>query len=87
MASHLLSIALTVEQHDKGDFYWVILESFDDSMEFEPLMEAGKGFQTYIDALQAGYVALKGLSDDLKIGPRDDNNSDTGDEEPLADPR
>jgi hypothetical protein len=43
-------------------------------MEFEPLMEAATGFATYADALQAGYVVLKGLSDDLSVGPREEGD-------------
>jgi hypothetical protein len=74
MAGQLISIALTVEQHDAGDYFWVLLESFDNSMEFEPLMEAATGFATYADALQAGYVVLRGLSDDLKVGPREEED-------------
>ena len=74
MAGQLISIALTVDQHDAGDYFWALLESFDNSMEFEPLMEAATGFATYGDALQAGYVVLKGLSDDLKVGPREEGD-------------
>jgi hypothetical protein len=74
MAGQLISIALTVDQHDAGDYFWVLLESFDNSMEFEPLMEAATGFATYGDALQAGYVVLKGLSDDLGVGPREEGD-------------
>ncbi|KWT71767.1 hypothetical protein APY03_6493 [Variovorax sp. WDL1] len=80
MARPLLSIALTVDQHEEGDFYWVLIESFDHSMEFEPLMESGKGFATYIDALEAGFLALKALSEDLVTGPRDEvDEDDSGD--------
>jgi hypothetical protein len=74
MAGQLISIAVTVDQHDAGDYFWVLLESFDNSMEFEPLMEAATGFATYADALQAGYVVLKGLSDDLNVGPREEGD-------------
>lgn len=83
MARPLLSIALTVDQHEEGDFYWVLIESFDHSMEFEPLMESGKGFATYIDALEAGFSALKALSEDLVMGPRDEiDEDDAGDDGP-----
>lgn len=81
MAGQLISIALTVDQHDAGDYFWVLLESFDNSMEFEPLMEAATGFATYADALQAGYIVLKGLSEDLDVGPREE----TGEDAALAD--
>lgn len=92
MAGQLISIALTVDQHDDGDYFWVLLESFDHSMEFEPLMEAATGFASYADALQAGYAVLRGLSDDLGIGPREDDEEpdvvsvDDDDQEDL-DPR
>jgi hypothetical protein len=79
MAGQLISISLTVDQHDAGDYFWVLLESFDNSMEFEPLMEAATGFATYGDALHAGYVVLKGLSDDLDIGPREEDEVDDSD--------
>lgn len=70
--SELLSLALTVDRHDDGYYFWVILESFDHSNEFESLMEAASGFPTYVAALQAGAVALIGLSDDPAVGPLDD---------------
>jgi len=76
MAGQLISIALTVDQHDAGDYFWVLLESFDNSMEFEPLMEAATGFSTYLEALQAGYAVLKGMSDDLNLGPREEGEDE-----------
>jgi len=89
MAGQLISIALTVDQHDEGDYFWVLLESFDNSMEFEPLMEAAKGFPTYAEALQAGYVVLKGLSEDLNVGPREevDEDIEAEEENALGNPR
>ncbi len=72
MSSHLLSLALTVEQHGEADFSWVILESFDFSNTFEVLMESVHGFRTYIEALDAGHAAIKLLSTDLDIGPREE---------------
>jgi hypothetical protein len=72
MAGQLISIALTVDQHDNGDYFWVLLESFDNSMEFESLMEAAKGFHTYGEALQAGYAVLRGLPEDMNVGPREE---------------
>jgi hypothetical protein len=74
MAHRLLSIALTVEQHDNGNFYWILLESFDYSMEFESLMESATGFTTYIEALEAGFAMLKKLPGDLRLGPQDETD-------------
>ncbi len=84
VAKQLLSIALTVERHGEGEFYWVLLESFDRSMEFETLMEAASAFPTYVQALQAGVEALKNLSEDLSVGPQDDLDTPE-DEAPLDD--
>jgi len=75
MFGPLISIALTVEQHDTSEYYWVLLESFDGSPEYERLLEAAAGFATYLDALQAGFAVLKGLSEDLAVGPRDERRS------------
>lgn len=72
MASILLSMAVTVEQHESGEFYWVILESFDHSMVFDSLMESAHGFASYNAALDAGVEALKGISDDPEQGPREE---------------
>lgn len=81
MAGQLISIALSVDQHDGGDYFWVLLESFDNSMEFESLMEAATGFPTYAEALQAGYAVLRGLSEDLSVGPREEaEDAEDGDE-------
>ena len=72
MRGQLISIALTVEQHDAGDYFWVLLESFDDPKQFDSLLEAATGFASYADALQAGFAVLKGLSQDLSVGPREE---------------
>lgn len=72
MRTQLLSLALTVDQHDQGDYYWAVLESFDHSMEFETLMESMHGFATYVEALDAGIAAMKALPDDLSNGPREE---------------
>ncbi len=86
MTGQLISIALTVDQHDGGDYFWVLLESFDNSMEFESLMEAAKGFPTYAEALQAGYAVLRGLSEDLSVGPREElHDADRGEAAHAAD--
>lgn len=76
MSSILLSLAVTVEQHDSGEFYWAILESFDHSMVFDSLMESAHGFMTYSAALDAGTEALKGSSEDPEEGPREEVDED-----------
>ena len=73
MARDLLSLALTVDRHGEGDYFWVILESFDRSGEFSPLLEAASVFPSYIGALRASYAVLISLVDDVFPGPLDDS--------------
>ncbi|MDP9902442.1 hypothetical protein J2W36_004719 [Variovorax ginsengisoli] len=49
-----------------------MLESFDHSTEFETLMESMHGFSTYVEALDAGFAAMKAISEDLSSGPREE---------------
>jgi len=77
-SSQLLSVALTVDQLDGGEFHWLILESFDHSMEFEQLAASVIGFDTYAEALEAGFEVLKGMSLDPRVGPRDADESGNG---------
>jgi hypothetical protein len=72
MARRLLSLALTVDQHDSGDYAWRILESPDHLAEFEPLVEGALPHATYIDALKAGSDALLALCEDPLVGPMED---------------
>ena len=69
MTSRLLSLAVTVNQHDCGDYYWQILESHDNSSEFELLVEAARPDATYSDALTNGCEALTALCEDPLVGP------------------
>lgn len=69
MTSRLLSLAVTVNQHDCGDYYWQILESHDNSSEFELLVEAARPDATYRDALKNGCEALTALCEDPLVGP------------------
>lgn len=72
MARRLLSLALTVDQHDSGDYAWRVLESPDHYAEFEALVEGALTFDSYADALKAGCDALLALCDDPLLGPVDD---------------
>lgn len=67
----LLSVALTVDQLDGGEFHWLILESFDHSMEFEQLTASALCYGTYVEALEAGFEVLKAMSPDPRVGPRE----------------
>jgi hypothetical protein len=67
----LLSVALTVDQLDGGEFHWLLLESFDHSMEFEQLTASAVCYGTYVEALEAGFEVLKAMSPDPRVGPRE----------------
>ena len=76
MTSRLLSLAVTVNQHDCGDYYWQILESHDHSAEFELLVECARPDATYRDALKNGSEALAALCEDPLVGPRQANDEE-----------
>ena len=69
MTSRLLSLAVTVNQHECGDYYWQILESHEDPSDFELLVEAARPDATYSDALTNGCKALTALCADPLVGP------------------
>ena len=56
------ALALAVDRHDDGHYFWVVLESFDRSETYERLFESSTGFATYVAALQAGSAALAVLA-------------------------
>ncbi|MDM0019017.1 hypothetical protein [Variovorax saccharolyticus] len=61
MSIEFQSLALAVKQHDDGHFFWVVMESFAEPVEFESLLESAAGFDSYIEALDAGYLVLRKL--------------------------
>ncbi|MES2187062.1 MAG: hypothetical protein V4505_21120 [Pseudomonadota bacterium] len=69
MAHELLPLALMVERHASGAYYWVLLEAMDDAGEFIRLVEGGQHFAAYEAALQNGCDALLRLLPDPDAGP------------------
>lgn len=68
----LRNIALTVQELEEGEFYWVVLEATDYMMEealpYLPLEAAAKPYSSYGDAWVAGLSAIRKLFG--KEGPR-----------------
>lgn len=68
----LRNIALTVQELEDGEFYWVLMEATDDVMEealpYLPLEAAQDPYSSYGDALVAGLAMLRKLFG--KEGPR-----------------
>ena len=79
MTDHLRRIALTVVESDPGAFHWVLIESTEDATVFEDLRASEKSFDTYWDALKAGFESMQAYAQDLQVGPRtsgEDENAD-----------
>jgi len=70
--SQLRNIALTVQELEDGEFYWVLMEAVDCLLEdvlcYQPIEAAGDPQVTYANALVAGLAAIRKLFG--KDGPR-----------------
>ncbi|MBB3182194.1 MULTISPECIES: hypothetical protein [unclassified Variovorax] len=70
--SQLRNIALTVQELEEGEFYWVLLEAtdyeMDDALPYLPIEAATDPYVTYSNALVAGVAAIRKLFG--KDGPR-----------------
>jgi len=70
--SQLRNIALTVQELEQGEFYWVLLEATDYVMEealpYLPIEAALDPQSTYANALVAGVAAIRKMFG--KEGPR-----------------
>lgn len=68
----LRNIALTVQELEVGEFFWVLLEATNHAMEdflpYLPLETADGSHASYGDALIAGFARLRALYG--KDGPR-----------------
>lgn len=71
--SQLRNIALTVQELEEGEFYWVLLEATDYAMEealpYLPIEAAVEPQANYANALVAGIAAIRKMFG--KVGPRD----------------
>ena len=80
--TYLRNISLSVDESDPGCFYWVLMESVEDSTIFKELSVAQESSPTYETALNAGVIALKALSENLTVGPQapgeNENNNPVG---------
>lgn len=65
----LRSIAVSVEEVERGDFEWVL---FEHGVEWTLLKRANRPTASYSKAMAAGLLALQGLIEDLDAGPREE---------------
>ncbi|MDO8370803.1 MAG: hypothetical protein Q7T39_02625 [Polaromonas sp.] len=79
---HLRRIGVFVDESDPGDFYWVLIESKEDSATWEDLVAAEEPVHSWREAFDLGTAALLNLVDDQKRGPlaagEDENASPVG---------
>ncbi len=70
--SQLRNIALTVQELEEGEFYWVLLEATDYAMEealpYLPIEASTDPYATYANALVAGVAVIRKMFG--KDGPR-----------------
>jgi hypothetical protein len=70
--SQLRNIALTVQELEEGEFYWVLMEATDafveETLSYLPIEAASDPHVTYSNALVAGVAAIRRIFG--KDGPR-----------------
>ena len=80
--SFLRSIAVTVDEPDPGNFYWVLLESQGRDDEYRLMNSAPRALDTYERALQEGVNELRRMCAARSLGPRREFESE--DENPSG---
>lgn len=70
MTDHLRLISVHVDEPDPGHFFWVLMESTQDSTVFGELMAAQRPEKSWEDALYAGVNRLIDLAQTVERGPR-----------------
>lgn len=78
--SHLRNIAVTIDECDPGQFFWLLIASDGDAVVYdETIGQSEEHFPTYAEALHAGVEALKASIADLTIGPRVEGEDEDAD--------
>jgi len=68
--SHLRHISVFVDEPDPGHFHWVLHESTEDATVWTEIESSEESYPMWLDAFDAGNVALLKLVADERIGPR-----------------
>ncbi len=68
--THLRHLAVFIDEPEPGHFHWVIHESTQDATVWMDTESSVESYPMWIDAWDAGNVALLQLVDDERIGPR-----------------
>ncbi|RYE41143.1 MAG: hypothetical protein EOP24_38115 [Hyphomicrobiales bacterium] len=68
--NHLRRLSVFVDEPKQGNFHWVLHESAEDASVWMDVASSDESFPMWIDAWDAGNVALLKLVDDERVGPR-----------------
>ncbi|RYH40008.1 MAG: hypothetical protein EON54_18605 [Alcaligenaceae bacterium] len=68
--THLRRIAVFIDEPEPGHFHWVVHESTEDASVWLDLASSDESYPMWIDAWDAGNVALLKLVPDERVGPR-----------------
>ena len=68
--THLRHLTVYVDEPDRGQYFWVLMESVDDSTVWHKVHGSEDCFGAWIEAHNASVVELLKQVDDEWIGPR-----------------
>ena len=68
--THLRHISVFVDEPEPGHYHWVLHESREDASVWVDFEDGVESYPMWIDAFDAGNVALLKLIHDERIGPR-----------------
>jgi hypothetical protein len=68
--NHLRRVSVFIDETEPGAFYWVLHESTEDATVWKDIDSSPDAYPMWIDAWDAGNVALLKLVFDERIGPR-----------------
>lgn len=68
--SHLRHLSVWVDEPQAGQYYWVLHESTEDAAVWVDIKSSADAFMSWMDAFDAGCVALLSLVPDERVGPR-----------------
>jgi hypothetical protein len=68
--THLRHLTIYVDEPDPGSFFWVLIESTEDSVVWKETRGSEDTYGTWVAAFDAGVAELKSLIENIELGPR-----------------
>ncbi|MES1979707.1 MAG: hypothetical protein V4451_16835 [Pseudomonadota bacterium] len=69
ITNQLRHLAVTVDEQEPGQFYWVLIESVDDATVWKDLKASEESFSSWFAAWELGNKELLKMVPDKKTGP------------------